>query len=188
MNGAMGIGPGDGGPPANPLQPLQRRLQVILDKSTPHTLHRWLVYVAVLTVYAVRVYFLHGFYIVTYALGIYNLNLLLGFLTPAVNPELEGPTLPSKSDEEFKPFVRRLPEFKFWWNSFKALLLALLATFFKFTDVPVFWPVLVFYWFILFFVTMKRQIMHMVKYRYVPFSFGKKSYGKNGKAPAKNSK
>ncbi len=28
--------------------------------------------------------------------------------------------------------------------------------------------------FVLFFVTMKRQIMHMIKYRYVPFSFGKK--------------
>lgn len=32
--------------------------------------------------------------------------------------------------------------------------------------------------FILFFVTMKRQIMHMVKYRYVPFSFGKKVGGR----------
>ena len=55
-----------------------------------------------------------GFYIVTYALGIYNLNLLLGFLTPQVDPELEGPTLPSKGQDEFRPFVRRLPEFKFW--------------------------------------------------------------------------
>ena len=55
-----------------------------------------------------------GFYIVTYALGIYNLNLLLGFLTPQVDPELEGPTLPSKKEDEFRPFVRRLPEFKFW--------------------------------------------------------------------------
>jgi len=26
----------------------------------------------------------------------------------------EGPMLPMRSDEEFKPFVRRLPEFKFW--------------------------------------------------------------------------
>lgn len=34
--------------------------------------------------------------------------------SPQVNPELEGPTLPSKADEEFRPFVRRLPEFKFW--------------------------------------------------------------------------
>lgn len=57
---------------------------------------------------------LQGFYIVTYALGIFNLNLLLGFLTPQVDPELEGPTLPSKSEDEFRPFVRRLPEFKFW--------------------------------------------------------------------------
>jgi hypothetical protein len=55
-----------------------------------------------------------GFYIITYALGIYNLNLLLGFLTPQVDPELEGPTLPSKREDEFRPFVRRLPEFKFW--------------------------------------------------------------------------
>ena len=28
--------------------------------------------------------------------------------------------------------------------------------------------------FILFFVTMKRQVMHMIKYRYLPFSLGKK--------------
>lgn len=55
-----------------------------------------------------------GFYIVTYALGIFNLNMLLGFLTPQVDPELEGPTLPSKKEDEFRPFVRRLPEFKFW--------------------------------------------------------------------------
>lgn len=34
--------------------------------------------------------------------------------SPQVSPELDGPTLPSKSDEEFRPFVRRLPEFKFW--------------------------------------------------------------------------
>lgn len=53
----------------------------------------------------------------TYALAIFNLNLLLGFLTPQVDPELEGPTLPSKSDEEFRPFVRKLPEFKAWYGA-----------------------------------------------------------------------
>lgn len=31
-----------------------------------------------------------------------------------VDPALEGPTLPQKGNDEFKPFVRRLPEFKFW--------------------------------------------------------------------------
>lgn len=27
----------------------------------------------------------------------------------------EGPALPTKQNEEFRPFIRRLPEFKFWW-------------------------------------------------------------------------
>ncbi len=30
------------------------------------------------------------------------------------------------------------------------------------------------YWCILFFVTMRRQIQHMIKYRYLPFTTGKK--------------
>lgn len=59
-----------------------------------------------------------------YALGIYMLNLFLAFLTPKFDPSVEldtqdsemeeGPALPLKNDEEFKPFIRRLPEFKFW--------------------------------------------------------------------------
>lgn len=56
----------------------------------------------------------------------------------------------------------------------KSLLLGMAATFFQAFDVPVFWPILLVYWFVLFTVTMKRQIKHMIKYRYVPFSWGKK--------------
>ena len=26
----------------------------------------------------------------------------------------DGPSLPTKANEEFRPFMRRLPEFKFW--------------------------------------------------------------------------
>ena len=92
----------------------QTRLQYYLDKSTPHSTWRWLGLLAFILIYAIRVYFLRGFYIVTYALGIYNLNLLLGFLSPQVDPELEGPALPSRTTDEYRPFIRRLPEFKFW--------------------------------------------------------------------------
>jgi hypothetical protein len=45
------------------------------------------------------------------------LNLLIGFLSPQVDPEIEDPGLPSKETDEFKPFIRRLPEFKFWYVS-----------------------------------------------------------------------
>ncbi|KAG0536989.1 hypothetical protein BDA96_03G109200 [Sorghum bicolor] len=50
-------------------------------------------------------------------------------------------------------------------------------TFFSVFDVPVFWPILLCYWVVLFVLTMKRQIVHMIKYKYVPFSIGKQKYG-----------
>lgn len=110
----------DPGEETNPLAvhiaAANQRLQHLLDKSTPHLVPRWIGWGALLLLYVLRVYLLAGFYIVTYGLGIYNLNLLIGFITPQVDPEQEhdGPALPTKYDQEFKPFVRRLPEFKFW--------------------------------------------------------------------------
>ncbi|CAI9267089.1 unnamed protein product [Lactuca saligna] len=158
---------------------VSRRYQHLLDKSTPHVLHRWIGFAVVLFIYALRVYFVQGFYIITYGLGIYILQLFLAFLSPQVDPELDGPSLPTSRSEEFRPFVRRLPEFKFWYSVTKAFCIAFTLTFFSMFDVPVFWPILLFYWLVLFVSTMKRQIMHMIKYRYVPFTFGKRRY--NGK-------
>jgi hypothetical protein len=48
--------------------------------------------------------------------------MFLAFLTPKFDPSIEdeelemedGPTLPTHNDQEFRPFIRRLPEFKFW--------------------------------------------------------------------------
>ncbi|OMO56935.1 Retrieval of early ER protein Rer1 [Corchorus capsularis] len=67
----------------------------------------------------------------------------------------------------------------------KAFVVAFLLTFFSVLDVPVFWPILLCYWIFLFFLTMKRQILHMIKYRYIPFDFGKQRYG--GKKSASSS-
>lgn len=64
------------------------------------------------------------------------------------------------------------------YASTKSFTIGLAMTFFSFFDVPVFWPILLLYWCILFFVTMKRQIRHMIKYKYIPFSFGKKVGGR----------
>ena len=106
--------------PPNPLtssttyRKLERTYKYWVDKSVPHIWGRWLVLLVLIALYGIRIYFVKGFYIVTYAMGIYTLNLLLGFLTPQIDPDMEGPTLPSKGNEEFRPFVRRLPEFKFW--------------------------------------------------------------------------
>ncbi|KAG0462978.1 hypothetical protein HPP92_021454 [Vanilla planifolia] len=157
-----------------------RIFRYYLDRSTPRPGERWLGTLAVAAVYILRVYFAQGFYIVSYGLGIYVLNLLIGFLSPMVDPELEGldgASLPTKGSDEFKPFIRRLPEFKFWYAITKAFCVAFIMTFFSIFDVPVFWPILLFYWVVLFALTMKRQILHMIKYKYIPFDIGKQSYG-----------
>lgn len=60
------------------------------------------------------------------------------------------------------------------YNVFKATLIGLCVTFFPIFDIPVFWPILLLYWLVLLFITMRRQIRHMIKYRYIPFSTGKK--------------
>uniref|UniRef100_A0A2C9U1F8 Protein RER1 n=1 Tax=Manihot esculenta TaxID=3983 RepID=A0A2C9U1F8_MANES len=163
-----------------------RAFQYYLDRSTPHSVQRWLGTLAATAIYMLRVYYVQGFYVVSYALAIYILNLLIGFLSPKVDPELEvldGASLPTKESDEFKPFIRRLPEFKFWYSITKAFCIAFLMTFFSMFDVPVFWPILLCYWIVLFILTMKRQIMHMIKYKYVPFSVGKQRYsGKNSAA------
>ncbi|KAK7331020.1 hypothetical protein VNO77_25229 [Canavalia gladiata] len=167
---------------------VSQQYQHLLDKATPHVGRRWLGFAVVALLYVLRVYFVEGFYIVSYGLGIYILNLLIGFLSPQVDPEIldsEGPTLPTSTSDEFRPFVRRLPEFKFWYSITKAFCIAFFMTFFSAFDVPVFWPILLFYWVVLFTLTMRRQISHMIKYKYVPFSFGKQRY--DGKrAPAES--
>ncbi len=75
---------------------------------------RWIALAGLAAIYVLRVWSVGGFAIVTHGLGIFNLNLLLGFLTPQVDFDSEGPDLPRSADQEFRPFVRRLPEFKFW--------------------------------------------------------------------------
>ena len=72
-------------------------------------------------------------------------------------------TLPTSRDDEFRPFIRRLPEFKFWYALTKAFCVAFVMTFFSLFNIPVFWPILLLYFIALFFLTMKRQIKHMMK-------------------------
>ena len=116
-----------------------------------------------------------GYFIVAYGLGIFLLNNFIAFLSPLEDPN-EGPTLPQSSKEEYRPFTRRLPEFKFWLACARGTLTCIVMTFFSVFDVPVFWPILLMYFFVLFFMTMKRQIQHMLKHKYVPISFGKAKY------------
>ncbi|KAJ7559897.1 hypothetical protein O6H91_04G105500 [Diphasiastrum complanatum] len=156
---------------------LAQKYQYYLDKSAAHLAARWLASSAVAAIYVLRFYYLREFYIIdiyviTFGLGIHICNLLSGFPSPQVDMESEGPSLPSKGSDEFKPFVRHLPEFKLWYAFTKAFCVAFVLTFLSIFDVPVFWPILLLYWAVLFALTMNRYIKDMIKYKYFPFSFG----------------
>ena len=158
---------------------MKRAVQYWLDKSTIHIGPRWILFTCILVLFFLRVYLIQGYFIVAYGLGIFLLNHFIAFLSPLEDPsennDGDGPSLPTseKEGKEFRPFTRRLPEFKFWLACTKGVCTSFMMTFFSIFDVPVFWPILLVYFFVLFFLTMKRQIMHMYKHRYVPISFGK---------------
>lgn len=166
---------------------LDRRFQVFMDKITPHITARWIFSSVILVVFLMRVILGSGWYVICYALGIYYLNLLIDFLTPKIDPDFQaaredldsnsGPSLPTRIDDEFRPFIRRLPEYKFWFLGTRATLISLFMSMFDIFDLPVFWPILLLYFFVLTFLTLRRQIQHMYKHHYVPWTTGKTRYG-----------
>jgi len=180
-------------PSANKIEQIRaqigRRFQSYLDRTVPFVLPRWLFSATLYLIYWFRVWMLQGFHIITYALHIYYLNLFIAFLTPKVEPmtyddedDEDAGSLPTSNQSEFKPFIRRLPEFKFWWWATRATIVAFTCTFFELFNVPVFWPILVMYFIMLFIITMKRQLKHMIKHKYVPWTAGKKKFqGKDDK-------
>ncbi|KAJ9118113.1 hypothetical protein QFC22_004013 [Naganishia vaughanmartiniae] len=174
-----------------------RAYRTLLDRSTPLTVQRWIFTGVVLWyINALAIYLLNLF--LAFLQPKFDPSIQQDLAAEDVEegaPGLPGANTPSSSkgglsglmngfsaesnDEEFRPFIRRLPEFKFWLSATKASLLALFATTSRVFDVPVYWPILLMYFFILFGLTMRRQIQHMIKYRYIPFDLGRKAtYGR----------
>lgn len=129
-------------------------------------MYRWAGTGFLLVLFFLRIVIKQGWYIVAYCLGIYLLNLFLAFLQPKFDPSLtqdEGledgeSSLPTKQDQEFRPFIRRLPEFKFWYHATRAIFISFVCSWFSVFDLPVFWPVLVMYWMVLFALTSKSPL------------------------------
>jgi len=168
----------------------QRLLQHYLDKTVVWVRVRWACFFFCLVLFSARVYLKKGFFVVAYGFGIYMLNLFINFLSPAVDPETEENALPTKESTEFRPFTRKLPEFKFWWGSQRAIGMSLVMSLVPFFDLPVYWPILLAYFIFIFVLTMKDRVRHMCKHRYIPFDLGKQTYGEltKVKVPGKDSK
>ena len=67
------------------MEGFSRKWQYLLDKSSPHVAYRWILFAVLFALYVVRVWAVNGWFIVTYGLGIYLLNQLIGFISPQVS-------------------------------------------------------------------------------------------------------
>lgn len=80
-------------PPASP-PPTLRTYQYWLDRSVIYTTWRWAGFLVSLFLFLLKIYFYQRWFIVTYGLGIFLLNNLIGFLSPQVRSSVDdGPTL-----------------------------------------------------------------------------------------------
>lgn len=95
-------------------------------------------------------------------------------------------------------YPRRTDTITFRLSGTRAVIISLLCTSSDMFDVPVYWPILVVYFCVLFALTMRRQIQyvhlrtiafsltlncsrHMIKYKYIPFDIGRKARYGGGK-------
>jgi hypothetical protein len=160
--------------------------QIVLDRLAPKPELRWGIAAAVFILYAYRIYRLGSFHLISYALGIYLLHALILFLTPKgeyipdpfENADANDDYVPEAIDNEFRPFVRNLPEFDFWVFVVKIVSSAFVGTFFDMLDIPVYTPVLVVYFVFMVLFTAKCLLAHMKKYNYNPFIQSKEYYKK----------
>ena len=154
----------------------------VRDKLIIFKLQRWILIIILTIIYLFRMFWTKGYYALTYCIGIHFLNSFIAFISPLDDPEEDLPEdishLPQNRNEEFRPFQRKLREYNFWRVMFWTLIIAIPCTFSEAFNLPVFWPLLLFYFILIFFLVMKRQIMHMIKYKYLPWDTGKKTYTK----------
>ena len=161
-------------------QKLKIYINSIRDKIIIYRAIRWIIVAFLFIIYILRVLYIKGYYALTYCIAIHFLNSFIGFISPLDDPEEEleegDSHLPQKNNEEFKPFQRKVKEYAFWKIMFWTLMVSIPMTFFEAFNIPVFWPLLLVYFILIFFLIMRKQIKHMIKYHYLPWDSGKKTY------------
>ncbi|KAI5189958.1 hypothetical protein NECID01_0753 [Nematocida sp. AWRm77] len=158
---------------------LQHVVQTYADRTIAYWKERWLALGVLLLLFVGRVVSTEGYRLVTYCLFLYLLHCFIGFCTPIdcdnLDPfdiEEEGVTVEkpiSRSADDSKPFLRKLPEFNCWILCMRSVLASLVATLFPIFNIPVYTPILVVYFFVLVYLTGIKIKKHMEKYHYNPF-------------------
>ena len=168
----------------------KRKMQNFLDKIAFYPGRRWCGFTFGLIFFLTRMYIQQGYAVIAYLLGLFYLNNIMLFLAPAEDPEeIEfnnaknghegGGFLPTRENDEYKGFQRKMHEMDFWTEMMSATVMAAFCSCFQCTDIEIYWPLLLFYFIFMTAFLCRYKLEHMIRYRYIPFEMGKKSYSKN---------
>ena len=184
----------------NPLgKKISRQYQkYILDRVVLKTKARWIFTCILLSLFIQRVVTKPGFFAIAYLLGFHCLKNAILFVTPQGIPSIgeeeddeefydqaEIPTWENTNDgndEDSKPIMRKVTEFKFWEEITVPVIIAFLCSLFNIFDIPVFWPMLQVYFQYAMYAVITRQRQHMKKYGYGLADFFKKTNRQGGAA------
>ena len=154
------------------------RIESLLLHLKPYVIQRWIFFGVISILFLIRMFVLHRYYYAGYIFGLYALQSFILFLSPKHDPDLYGKdVLPTATDGDYKPFVRKLPEFTFWKRVTLAAVITLILGIMPF-DLPVYGPLLLVYFLAVSFFTFRTRIKHMIKFKYLPFDVGKPKYQK----------
>lgn len=155
------------------------KFQRFMDSIVPFTIPRWAVFAVVLLLFYIRILWFEAFYVIAYGVSVHMLYLLVLVITPMSDPDENSSdvSLPM-SEREHRPFVPKVGEFVVWRSMMKVLGIGFFLTLFSFLDIPVFWPILVFYFVTLFAVQVGGRVKHMLKHNYVPWNKPKNQFVK----------
>ena len=163
----------------------------VSDRVVLRTKERWLFTCFLTICFFFRVITKPGFFAIAYLLGFHVQKNAILFVTPQGIPSIgeedeeedfyeqsEIPTWEntnSGEDEDAKPIMRKVTEFKFWEDITFPVILAFICSLFNVLDIPVFWPMLQVYFQYATYAVVSRQRQHMKKYGYGLADFFKKT-------------
>lgn len=155
--------------------------QLMMDKLSPLPALRWGFTAVLMFLYVCRIIKIKTYAVVTYCAAVYLLHAFILFATPKDQSipdpfeEVDDEYNPSNIDNDFRPYVRKLPEYSFWVFATQIITTAFILTMFDFMDIPVFMPILVMYFVFIVCMTAYKLWIHSHKFKYNLFFSTKSS-------------
>ncbi|KAH0574488.1 RER1-like protein-retention of ER protein [Spironucleus salmonicida] len=123
----------------------KQQLKQLENLTAGFSLYRWIGTTVLTVFYLLFVLLTHSHYAIVYFLYIYILSAFIQFISPKTGDSTVALPVSTTDLADAKNYQREMCEFDFWFVATIWTFISLILSFFPFTDIPVFWPVLVLY-------------------------------------------